>query len=716
MSIISELELNYTKEVYKFDKVSRQANGSVLLSVGNAVLLASVVSELDNPSSEDFVPLTVQYIEKSYAASKIPGGFIKRDGKPSDFETLTSRIIDRSLRPLFPQGYVYPTTITIMVLSVDEQLDFQVLALNAASAALYTSDLPINKSVCAVRVGLINDELIINPSVLQMRESNLDLYLAGSKEEILMIEMKSLNTEKNTHSNTNIICEEGLVSAIEFGQNHLNKSNTLYESEFKNAKKIDVEVKLNEVNISTELLEHIKNTYLNELNDAIKVMAKKERSSELKNIAILLSKSEFCTNNDFSFDELYNGVNIVKKEIVRDMIINENIRADGRTLSEVRPICIETNILPSAHSSCLFTRGETQSLVITTLGDIKDGQMYEQLQEKGTKTENFMVHYNFPGFSVGEAKPIFGVSRRELGHGNLAKRALQSSLPINYKDTIRLTSEILESNGSSSMATVCAGSLAMKAANINTSALVAGVAMGAIFKDDKNAILTDIMGLEDHDGDMDFKVAGTNESITALQMDIKLGGISLEFLQEALAQARNAITHILNIMQEAQEQIVKSDALPKIQEFSIEASKIFSVIGKGGLVIREITEKYNVKVDLNKDTGDIKVSGDNEKNISDCVNHINDIASKSKGFVKKEKIDFTKLYEEDEIVSGKVLRIVDFGAFVELSKGGEGLLHISKMSKRRVTNVKDFCDIDDKIEIKVLKVTKDRIELSFSEF
>jgi polyribonucleotide nucleotidyltransferase len=716
MSVKCELELNNKKEIFEFEKVAKQANGSVLLTVGDAVILASVVSEFDNPTSEDFTPLTVQYIEKTYAASKIPGGFIKRDGKPSDFETLTSRVIDRSLRPLFPEGYVYPTTITVMVLSIDKNLDLQVLALKAASAALYTSNLPIKKSVDAVRVALINEELIINPSLDAMNESILDLYVSGTKDELLMIEMKSISSNANNEEKMNAICEEGLIEAINVAQTFLNESNSLYENQFEQASKSMQEIDLVTSTLNNELLTHIQNNYSSEVNDAVKVMAKKERTSVLKDISKIVLQDDYCIENSISNKDVYKAVNIVKKDIVRSMIVNDNIRADGRGLKDVRPIYIETNILPSAHASCLFTRGETQALVIATLGGAKDGQMYEVLQTKGTLTENFMVHYNFPGFSVGEAKAIFGVSRRELGHGNLAKRALESSIPMNFKDTIRLTSEILESNGSSSMATVCAGALCLKSVGINTPSLVAGVAMGAVFHNNKKAILTDIMGLEDHDGDMDFKVTGTTSGITALQMDIKLGGISLDFLEKALDDAKDARNHILKLMEDAQKSIIVSDALPKVEEFNIEPSKIFSIIGKGGSVIREITETFNVSIDLDKDTGGVKVSGKEMQNITNCVNYIKELANNSKAFVKKEKPDFEKLFTVDDVILGKVLRITDFGAFIELGKGAEGLLHISKISKRRVKNVNDVYDINDEVEVKILKLTKDRIELASTEF
>lgn len=718
MSTICEIELNNTNEVYEFNKVAKQANGSVLYKVGNAVILAAVACEFDNPVNEDFTPLTIQYIEKTYAAAKMPGGFVKREGKPSDFETLTSRIIDRSLRPLFPEGFRYPTTITVMVLSVDRDLDLQVLALNAASAALFVSDLPISKSVTGVRIAKIDGELQINPTHTQMEESTLDLYLAGSKSELLMIEMQALASDEivetfndnfeNIHS-TNDISEDELISVIEKAQNYLTKSNEIYENKFSIVAKEASQIELNETSISETLIAYVQENYSNDVKSAILKLAKKERAVELKELTKSILTQEYCLENSIEYAELYEAVNIVKRDIVRKMTVHEYTRADGRGLKDVRPISIETNILPSAHSSCLFTRGETQALVIGTLGNDKDAQMYEVLGEKTPLNESFMVHYNFPGFSVGEAKPIFGVGRRELGHGNLAKRALQATIDTNYGDTVRLVSEVLESNGSSSMATVCGGSLALKAANVPISSLVAGVAMGAMFEDDKYAILTDIMGLEDHDGDMDFKVTGTKDGITALQMDIKLGGVSLEFLKEALDQAKEGRTHILDIMEESAKDIVPSEALPLIEQFKIDPSKVFAVIGKAGSVIREIIEKFEVAIDLDKESGNVKITGGKLDKISAAKEHIQNIANSKN---TKKQVDFDKTYKSDDVVSGKVVRITDFGAFIELERGGEGLLHISKISKQRVKNVSDVLSVNQTIDVKVLSVTKDRIELS----
>jgi polyribonucleotide nucleotidyltransferase len=721
MSTVCEFELNNKQEIYEFGKVAKQANGSVLAKLGNAVVLATVVSEFDNPVEEDFTPLTVQYIEKTYAAAKLPGGFIKREGKPSDFETLTSRVIDRSLRPLFPKGYVYPTTITVMVLSADKDVDLQTLALNAANAALYTSNLPIKKSVCGVRVGKIDGEYIINPSEEQLEGSSLDLYVAGSKDELLMIEMKTISSSELVEvdieaftkiHNANEMNEDSLVEAISVAQEALKEANETYEKGFAEASKEMANVELVQFTIEESVINYVRDNFSEEIKNAIKKLAKSERATELKDVAKVIAANDYCSSNEIELSTIYEAVSIVKRELVRAMIVNEKVRADGRGLKDVRPISIETNILPSTHSSCLFTRGETQALVIGTIAGPKDGQMYETLTEKSTSVENFMVHYNFPGFSVGEAKPMFGVGRRELGHGNLAKKALEATIDDDYTETVRLVSEILESNGSSSMATVCGGSLALKAAGVPVSNLVAGVAMGMVVEGDNYSVLTDIMGLEDHDGDMDFKVAGTKNGITALQMDIKLGGIELSVLKEALLQAKEGRDHILGLMEEAASEIVPSEALPLVEQFAIDPGKVMVVIGKAGATIKEIIEKFSVSIDLDRNSGNVKVSGENKQNVLDACEHIKTISNNATSRKESKEINFEKLYELEEELTGKVERIVDFGAFISLPKGGEGLLHISKISKQRVNNVADVLSVGQEIQIKVLKVKKDRIELS----
>ena len=726
MSTVCEFELNKQEEVYEFNKVAKQANGSVLGKKGKAVVLATVVSEYDNPVDADFTPLTVQYLEKTYAAAKLPGGFFKREAKPSEFETLTARVIDRSLRPLFPKGYIYPTTITVIVLSADKDVDIQALALNAASAALYTSDLPIKKSVAGVRVAKIENEYVVNPKMTQMKESTLDLYVAGSKDELLMIEMKSISSEDMVEvdieaftkvHNANEVTEEELVKAISIAQEALKEANETYESGFENVSKEQKEVELISFSIEESVISYVRDNYSAQISDAIKKLAKSERATDLKDVAKLIQSDEYSVEKELEFNSIYEAVSVVKRELVRAMIVTDKVRADGRGIKDVRPIEIDTNILPSAHSSCLFTRGETQALVVGTLTDAKNGQLTEVLTEKTATTDNFLVHYNFPGFSVGEAKPMFNVGRRELGHGNLAKKALESTIDKDFTETVRLVSEILESNGSSSMATVCGGSLALKAAGVPVSDLVAGVAMGMVVEGEEYSILTDIMGLEDHDGDMDFKVAGTKNGITALQMDIKLGGIELKVLEEALAQANEGKNHILGLMEEAALEIVPSQALPLIEQFSIDPSKIMVVIGRAGATIKGIIEKFEVGIDLDRDSGNVKVSGENKQNVLDACEHIKSVSNNAPsggGRKPSKNIDFEKTYTVDEVLMGKVERIVDFGAFVVLPKGGEGLLHISKISKERVNKVDDVLSVGQEVELKVLKVKRDRIELASS--
>ncbi|WP_298085715.1 polyribonucleotide nucleotidyltransferase, partial [uncultured Campylobacter sp.] len=551
------IEVNNQVEIYDINKIAKQASGAVLLRVKNTVVLATVARE-DTQVSEDFLPLTVQYIEKTYAAGRIPGGYVKRETKPGDFETLTSRIIDRSLRPLFPKGYAYPTQIVVMVLSCDPEVDLQVVGLNAASVALYLSDIPVNAPVCGVRVGYIDNKFVINPSNSELKTSALDLYVAGVKDELLMIEMRSIATEKDeivpialdpmmdpnlgggviAMQDMNEFSEDLIVEAIaEAGKAILRASNA-YEEAFSQHKKEDAQLELKPEIENESVAVYLNEFYKNDVKAAINQMAKSERASELTKIAKQILTDEVAQKEGWEEEVVSNVLAKFKKKIVREQIINEGVRADGRGLKEVRPISIETNILPNAHGSCLFTRGQTQALVVATLGTDGDAQMYDMLTEKGAVTDKFMFNYNFPGFSVGEASPLKAPGRRELGHGNLAKRALAPSIDVNSPYTIRLVSEILESNGSSSMASVCGGSLALRAAGVDTPKLVAGVAMGLIFEGEKHAVLTDIMGLEDHDGDMDFKVAGSKDGITALQMDIKLGGISLDVLKEALLQAR----------------------------------------------------------------------------------------------------------------------------------------------------------------------------------
>ena len=728
------IEVNNQVEIFDLNKVAKQASGAVLLRVKNTVVLATVARE-DVQVEEDFLPLTVQYIEKAYAAGKIPGGYVKRETKPGDFETLTARIIDRSLRPLFPKGYAYPTQIVVMVLSADPEVDLQVVSLNAASVALYLSDIPVNRPVCGVRVGYVDDKFVINPSNSELKQSAIDLYVAGTKDELLMIEMRSLPQQTTQlipmvaiepmidpslsdsmaqKQVMNEFSEDKMVEAIDFAGKAILRASSAYEEAFKEHKKEDATLELKPEIENENIAIYIDKFYKAEVKNAINQMAKSERASELGKIAKQISSDEVAQKEGWDEAIISNVLGKYKKKIVREQIINEGVRADGRGLEEVRPISIETNVLPNAHGSCLFTRGQTQALVVATLGTDSDAQMYDILTEKAPLVEKFMFNYNFPGFSVGEASPLKAPGRRELGHGNLAKRALAPSIDLASPYTIRVVSEILESNGSSSMASVCGGSLALRAAGVNTQKLVAGVAMGLIFEGEKHAVLTDIMGLEDHDGDMDFKVAGTSDGITALQMDIKLGGISLEVLKEALYQAKRGREHILALMTQADKNIeINEDVLPKLELFNVDPSKIVDIIGQAGKTIKEIIEKFEVSIDLDREKGEVKIAGGAKKNVDAAKDYIISITSKenSRSFGKKPfKHDKDRVKPTfnigDEFV-GSVKSVVDFGVFIELKDGVDGLLHISK--------IKSPLNVGDQVKVCVSEQKGNKISLSLVE-
>jgi len=709
---------NRTEE-YALKSIARQANGSAWLKAGKTVILATVVIDETEFVEEGFLPLTVQYIEKSYAAGKIPGGFIKRESKPSDFETLTSRIIDRSLRPLFPKGFANPVQITVMVLSTDEEADLQVLGLNAASAALYVSDIDINIPVSAVRVAKVDGEIVYNPTLSQLRGSTLDLYLAGTEQDLLMIEMRvqgsvetelidtmmvdplidpMLSAETIARYRSNAMGEDEFVAVLSEAQTLLSGANVSYAKAFEPFRKETFKLTCLAGEPEEALIAYVKAHHADDISAAITQMARTERSTALRN----LRKKILDAEPEFDEHELKKAIETVKRETVRSQILQTQIRADGRKPDEVRPISILTNVLPSVHASCLFTRGQTQALVTLTLGGNKDAQMYEDLTDTASQYETFMVHYNFPGFSVGEASPVQPPRRRELGHGNLAKRALEPVLE-NPGQTVRLVSEILESNGSSSMATVCGGYMALRAADLQTTDAIAGVAMGLVSEGDLHMVLTDITGLEDHDGDMDFKVAGSKEGITALQMDIKLGGISLELLKTALYQAKAGRAHIIDIMQTAEKAITLSEELPGSDLFHIDPERVADVIGQAGKTIREIIEKFEVAIDIDKKGGQVKVTGKSREGVKGARRHIEQIVS----VPKTEKPE----YHVGDIVKGRVKKIVDFGAFIELPGGVDGLLHISKISDSHVRNVSDVLSEGNEIDVEILEFKGNKISL-----
>ncbi|MGN8424393.1 polyribonucleotide nucleotidyltransferase [Helicobacter pylori] len=679
---------NKTEE-FALKQVAKQATSSLLYRLGKTIILASVCTERE-PVSEDFLPLVVQFLEKSYAAGKIPGGFVKREGRAQDFEILTSRLIDRTLRPLFPKDYRYPTQITLMVLSHDIENDLQVSALNAALAALFLAHIAPIKSVSACRIARIDNEFIINPNTSLLNQSSLDLFVSGTKESLNMIEMRSLGQKLNA------LEEPLMLKALELAQKSLKETCTLYEEVFTPHQNELLFKESQGIVFNERLLDLLKNQYFDEIIKGIESSALSERENVFNEIAKKISEA----HSEFSLEEIGLSLEKVKKTEIRRMIIKDKIRPDKRALEEVRPILIESGLLPMAHSSILFTRGQTQSLVVGVLGTDNDAQTHESLEHKAPIKERFMFHYNFPPFCVGEASSIGAASRRELGHGNLAKRALETSIK-NKEQVIRLVSEILESNGSSSMASVCAGSLALYASGVEIYDLVAGVAMGMVSEGQDHAILSDISGLEDAEGDMDFKIAGNLEGITAMQMDTKMSGIQLEVLYQALLQAKKAREHILKIMHEAKEKIVINFSnLPATEIFNVVPDKIVEIIGQGGRVIREIVEKFEVKIDLNKPSGEVKIMGNKERVL------------KTKEFILNYLHSLDQELEQyaiDEVLEAQVKRIVDFGAFLSLPKGGEGLLRKQNMDRCQVV-LKE----GDSIRCRVISFNKGKIALDLA--
>ncbi|WP_154413988.1 polyribonucleotide nucleotidyltransferase [Helicobacter pylori] len=688
MDFITINSSNKTEE-FALKQVAKQATSSLMYRLGKTIILASVCVERE-PVSEDFLPLVVQFLEKSYAAGKIPGGFVKREGRAQDFEILTSRLIDRTLRPLFPKDYRYPTQITLMVLSHDIENDLQVSALNAASAALFLSHIAPIKSVSACRIARVDNEFIINPSISLLNQSSLDLFVSGTKESLNMIEMRSLGQQLNA------LEEPLMLKALELAQKSLKETCTLYEEIFTPHQNELLFKESQGIIFNERLLDLLKNQYFDEIIKGIESSALSERENVFNEIARKISEA----HSEFSLKEIEWSLEKVKKTEIRRMIIKDKIRPDKRALEEVRPILIESDLLPMAHSSILFTRGQTQSLVVGVLGTDNDAQTHESLEHKAPIKERFMFHYNFPPFCVGEASSIGATSRRELGHGNLAKRALETSIK-NKEQVIRLVSEILESNGSSSMASVCAGSLALYTSGVEIYDLVAGVAMGMVSEGQDHAILSDISGLEDAEGDMDFKIAGNLEGITAMQMDTKMSGIQLEVLYQALLQAKKAREHILKIMHEAKEKIVINFShLPATEIFNVAPDKIVEIIGQGGRVVREIVEKFEVKIDLNKPSGEVKIMGNKERVL------------KTKEFILNYLHSLDQELEQyaiDEVLEAQVKRIVDFGAFLSLPKGGEGLLRKQNMDRCQVV-LKE----GDSIRCRVISFNKGKIALDLA--
>ena len=671
-------------------RVARQAHGSVIATYGGTSVLATVVADHEPKPGLDFFPLTVNYQEKAYAAGKIPGGFFKREGRPSEKETLVSRLIDRPIRPLFAKGFQNETQVIATVISYDGQNDADIVALVAVSAALTLSGVPFMGPIAAARVGYIEGEYILNPTKDELDgECDLDLVVAGTNTAVLMVESEAKE-----------LSEDVMLGAVSFGQEAFKP---VIEAIISLAEKAAKEPReLIEVDLS-DLQKTVNESVKDKLIDAYKESDKQARSNKISDIKNELL-SEFSDNEDLDVSEsdIKSVFKNVEKDIVRGSILDTGLRIDGRDLETVRPVQSDVSILPLTHGSALFTRGETQALVVTTLGTGLDEKFVDGLDE--TYKEKFMLHYNFPPYSVGETGRTGFTSRREIGHGKLAWRSLQAVLP-EYDDfpyTIRLVSEITESNGSSSMATVCGSSLSLMDAGVPLKRPVAGIAMGLIKEGDRVAVLSDILGDEDHLGDMDFKVAGTADGITSLQMDIKITGITKEIMDTALTQAKDGRNHILAEMAKAIEtgrETVNSTA-PRIETIQVPVDKIRDVIGSGGKVIREIVEESGAKVDINDD-GIVKVASNDTDSLNKALELINSIVAEP---------------EAGEIYEGKVVKIMDFGAFVNFFGKKDGLVHISQLANERVNNVTDVVNEGDIVKVKLVGFdNRGKVKLSMKD-
>jgi polyribonucleotide nucleotidyltransferase len=668
-------------------RIAKQADGAVLVSQGETVVLVTAVSARQAKEGASFFPLTVDYREYGYAAGRIPGGYFKREGRPTEREILTSRLTDRPIRPLFPTGYQNETQIISMVISADDEHDPDVLAITGASAALFLSDIPFFNPIAGVRVGLVEGKYVVNPTYEQQRNSTLNLIVAGSEEAIVMVEAGAKE-----------VSEEVMIEALMFAHGEIRKLCQLQRSmhEALGIKKREFTPKP----VNEAMLKEIAEKYSNDLREALNVQNKTKLESynaidELKK-RVVESYPEDQPELRIEAGELFDNL---KEGIFRDDILNNRRRPDGRRFSEIRPISIEAGWLPRTHGSALFTRGETQALVTTTLGTSQDVQYIDSL-EMGEIKRRFMLNYNFPPFSVGETGRMGSPGRREIGHGALAQRALDAVMPEEevFPYTVRIVSDITESNGSSSMATVCGGALALMDAGVPIKAPVAGVAMGLVMEDKKYAILTDIAGAEDHYGDMDFKVAGTRAGITALQMDIKVTGLNAQVLAEALEQARKGRMFILDkmdeVISEPREEISKY--APRIVTMQINPDKIRDVIGPGGKVIRGIQEKTGAKIDISDD-GRIAIATPNGEAAEAAMQIIRDLTAE---------------VEVGQSYLGTVTRIVDFGAFIEVFPGTEGLLHVSEIADYRVRDVRDELKEGQQILVKCISVEGNKIRLS----
>ncbi len=685
---VVELDVAGRKMRLETGRMAKLADGAVLASYGETVVLATAVASKTLKPDTDFLPLTINYQEKAYSAGKIPGGYFKREGAPSEKETLTSRLIDRPIRPLIPKGFFYETQVIVSVLSVDQSMTSEVVGITAASAALAISDIPFGGPLAGVKIGRVNGQFVVNPGIQELQNSELDLVVAGTNDAILMVE-----------AGANGLSESVLLDALALAHSEIKKMVSkiveLQETVGRTKRVVSVEP------VSEDLERLVRESVAGPIREAVLIADKTDRQERLDQI--LADAVENLGDEDPGRRRHIKEVcHDLEYHEVREMILEKKVRADGRGPSDIRPIACETSILPRTHGSALFTRGETQSLAVVTLGTSDDEQRIDALE--GEYFRNFMLHYNFPPFSVGEVRPLRSPGRREVGHGKLAERALKSVLPgkEDFPYTIRIVSDILESNGSSSMATVCGGTLAMMDAGVPIKEPVAGIAMGLIKDGDRVIILSDILGLEDHLGDMDFKVTGTREGVTALQMDIKIKGITIDLMGQALERARAGRLHILGKMQESLASPRDSLApyAPRIYTLQIKPDKIRDVIGPGGKVIRGIIAECGVKVNVD-DSGLVTIAAVDEASATQAIEMVNRLT---------EEAIVGKTY------LGTVRKIVAFGAFVEILPNVDGLVHISQLAQHRVESVSDEIAEGEQVLVKVLEIDKQgKIRLSRKE-
>jgi polyribonucleotide nucleotidyltransferase len=688
MIIKKEVEIGDKIFSIETGRYAKQANGAVMVRYADTMVLVTAVAAEEANSDQDFFPLQVEYKERTSAAGKFPGGYIKREGRPTEKEILSSRLIDRPIRPLFPKEFNNETQIIAFVYSHDGENDADVLAAVGASAALTISDIPFDGPTAEIRVGKINNQFIINPTLQQLKESDIELVVAGTADSIMMVEGESKE-----------ISEDDLLNALKFAHNEIKKLIQLQVELREEAGKAKKEIKATE--IDEALIKDVYNLAYEKFKEIVhSVLSKEDRSAknkELKNSVQESLKEKYQEEEKVIGEVLHD----LEKELMRSRILSEGIRLDGRDTKQIRPISIELGNLPRTHGSALFTRGETQSLSSVTLGTKNDEQTIDGLIDEYTK--KFMLHYNFPPFCVGEVGRMSGVGRREIGHGNLAERALKVLMPPEniFPYTVRLISDILESNGSSSMATVCAGSLGLMDAGVPIQKACAGIAMGLVKEGEQFAVLSDILGNEDHLGDMDFKVAGTSDGITAFQMDIKIKGISFEIMEIALKQAKEGRFHILGIMNEAisKPRESLSPFAPRLITMKVEQDQIGLIIGPGGKTIQGMQRTFGVDINIDDD-GTINIASPNKESAAKC-----------KEYIKK----MTATPEVGEVYDGVITKIMDFGAFVEILPGKEGLLHISQIDNKRVNKVNDYFKEGDKVTVKLIKIENGKFSLSRKE-